>query len=88
MNQLMDLATGTTGEIAWSASYHGVTEVPGTTKRAETWVVLGPGLEEAGSQLVVTGRWKVYAGIKDAFYLDAPARLALQEYDRFLTCYR
>ena len=86
---LMDLATGTTGDLAWSASYHGVTEVPNTTNlitgtntEAETWLVIGPGLERAGSQLVVPGRWKVYAGIKNAYYLDAPARLALEEYNK------
>ena len=92
---LMDLATGTTGDFAWSASYHGVTEVPGTASRykpeadtAETWLVIGPGLERAGSQVVVPGRWKVYAGHQRAYYVDAPARLALEEYNRFLTCYR
>ena len=92
MNQLMDLASETTGDIAWSASHHGVTEVPfsytpvRTAIEAETWVVIGPGLESAESQLATAGRWKVYAGHKRADYLDAPARLALQEYNRFLTC--
>ena len=92
---LIDLATGENGDLEWSASYHGVTDVSNTTNlvtgmstEAETWVVIGPGLERAGSQLVVPGRWRVYAGIKDVYYLDAPARLALQEYNRFWTCYR
>ena len=92
---LMDLATGTTGDFAWSARYHGVTEVPNTTNlltgtktEAETWVVIGPGLEKAGSQLVVPGRWKVYAGIKNGYYLDAPARFALDEYNGFKACYK
>ena len=94
---LMDLATGTSGDFEWSASYHGVTEVPNTANlagfnlEAETWVVIGPGLERAESQLVVPGRWKVYAGQQRAFYLDAPARLAYEEYNkifsRFGSCY-
>ena len=85
---LMNLATETTGDFAWSASYHGVTKLGGiTNEEAETWVVIGPGLEKAGSQLVVPGRWKVYAGIKNGYYLDAPARFALDEYNRFETCY-
>ena len=85
---LMDLATGTSGEFEWSAIYHGVTEVPDTANRAgynleaETWVVIGPGLERAESQSVVPGRWKVYAGQQRAFYLDAPARLAYEEYNK------
>ena len=90
MNLLMDLATGENGDFEWLASYHGVTELPGMASRyepeAETWVVIGPGLERAGSQVVVPGRWKVYAGHQEAYYLDAPARLALAEYDRFWTC--
>ena len=94
---LMDLATGTTGDFAWSASYHGVTEVPntanraGTNEEAETWLVIGPGLERPGSQVVVPGRWKVYAGHQRAYYVDAPARLSLEEYNhvktRFGACY-
>ncbi len=89
---LIDLATGTTGDFARSASYHGVTEVPnsytraGTAIEAETWVVIGPGLERAGSQSAAPGRWKVYAGHRRAYYLDAPARLALAEYDSFESC--
>lgn len=89
----MDLATGTNGDFAWSASYHGVTEVPntanlmpGTNTEAETWVVIGPGLERAGSQFVVPGRWKVYAGHRSAYYLDPPTRLALEEYDSYDSC--
>ena len=96
---LMDLATGTTGDFAWSASYHGVTEVPntvniltGTSEEAETWLVIGPGLERAGSQVVVPGRWTVYAGHQRAYYVDAPAHLSLEEYNhvktRFGACYR
>lgn len=97
---LMDLATGTSGEFDWSASYHGVTEVPdtanritGTTTEAETWLVIGPGLERAGSQLVVPGRWKVYAGYRRAYYLDASARLAYEEFNEWKnrgrsSCYR
>ena len=94
MNLLMDLATGTAGDFPWSASYHGVTEVPNrytrirTAVEAETWLVIGPGLERAGSQVVVPGRWKIYAEHQRAGYVDAPARLALAEYNRFLTCYR
>ena len=89
---LIDLATGTTGDFAWSASYHGVTEVPNrytrlaTAVEAETWVVIGPGLERPESQVVVPGRWKVYAGHREAHYLDAPARLALAEYDSYNSC--
>ncbi len=62
---LMGLATGTVDGIAWSASYHGVTEVPnryslrGTAIEAETWLVIGPGVERADSRSVVSGRWKV-----------------------------
>ena len=84
---LMDLATGTSGDFEWLASYHGVTEVPNTANRAgfnleaETWVVIGPGLERAESQLASPGRWKVYAGHQRAYYLDSPARLALAEYN-------
>ena len=96
---LMDLATGTTGDFAWSTSYHGVTEVPdtanrvtGTNEEAETWLVIGPGLERAGSQVVVPGRWKVYAGHRGSYFVDAPARLSLEEYNhvktRFGACYR
>ena len=79
---LMDLANGTIGDFTWSAGYHGVTDVPRNVymSKAETWVVIGPGLERAGSQLVVPGRWRVYAGIDNAYYLDAPARLALDDY--------
>ncbi len=89
---LIDLATGTTGDFAWSASYHGVTEVPnsytraGTAIEAETWVVIGPSLERVESQLATPGRWKVYAGHRRAYYLDPPARLALEEYDRYDSC--
>lgn len=96
---LMDLASRTTGDFSWSASHHGVSEVPnrytraGTAIEAETWVVIGPGLEGAENQSVVPGRWKVYAGYQRAYYLDAPARLALEEYNKKLTrnptsCYR
>ena len=97
---LIDLATRTSGDFDWSASYHGVTEVPdtanritGTTTEAETWLVIGPGLERAESQLVVPGRWKVYAGYRRAYYLDAPARLAYEEFNKWLnrgmsSCYR
>ena len=82
----------TTGDFAWSASYHGVTEVPnsytraGTAIEAETWVVIGPSLERVESQLATPGRWKVYAGHRRAYYLDPPARLALEEYDRYDSC--
>ena len=89
---LTDLATGTTGDTVWSASYHGVTDVPNqynpnrTAIEAETWVVIGPGLERTGDQLVSPGRWQVYAGHQRAYYLDAPARLALEEYDSYDSC--
>ena len=83
---LMDLATEENGNFEWSASYHGVTEVPRTNTEAETWVVIGPGFEKAGSQFVVPGRWQVYAGERRAYYLDAHARLVSQEYHRFSTC--
>ena len=84
---LIALATGTSEDFAWSASFHGVTEVPNwPNTKAETWVVIGPGLERAGSELVVPGRWKVFAGHRRAHYLDAPARLAAAEYHRFPTC--
>ena len=81
---LIDLATGTTGDIAWSAQYHGVTELGRPV--AETWVVIGPGLERGESRFIVLGRWKVRAGYRGADYLDAPARLALEEYDSYHTC--
>ena len=91
---LLDLATRTNSDIVWSAQYHGVTEVPDginyyrrTAVETETWVVIGPGFEMAGSDLeVVPGRWKVYAGGREAFYLDAPARLAIQEYNIYSAC--
>ena len=97
---LMELATQKSRDFEWTASYHGVTEVPNTANRAgfnleaETWVVIGPGLERADFQLVVPGRWKVYAGQQRAFYLDAPARLAYEEYNLWIrsrgnsSCYR
>lgn len=93
--RLLDLATKSFGGIAWSAQYHGVTELPNSFDRmsgekvsSETWVVIGPGFERAGSDLeTVPGRWKVYAGHRQAFYLDAPARLAFQEYDVYNTCH-
>ena len=60
----MNLATGAIGGIAWSAQYHGVTELPnafdyqGNKISAETWVVIGPGFRRAGSELaIVPGRW-------------------------------
>ena len=89
---LMGLATGTTGDFVWSASYHGIAEVPnvysrrGTAIESETWVVIGPGLKRAGSESATRGRWQVYAGHQRAHYLDAPARLALEEYDSFDSC--
>ena len=89
---LMDLATGTTGDFVWSASYHGIAEVPhvysrrGTAIERETWVVIGPGLTRAGSESATRGRWQVYAGHQRAHYLDAPARLALEEYDSYDSC--
>ena len=90
---LIDLATGTTGDFVWSANYHGVTEVPistnpvrGSNTKAETWVVIGPGLDRSGSQSATPGRWQVYAGHQRAYYLDAPARLALEEYDSYNSC--
>ena len=82
---LMDLATGTAGDILWSAQYYGVTELGET--EAETWVVIGPGFERAESQLAAPGRWKVYAGHRNAYYLDPPARLALEEYDSYDSCH-
>ena len=84
----MDLATGATGGIAWSARYHGVTELSLGNISAETWVVIGPGFERAGSELaIVPGRWKVYAGRRIAEPLDAPARLAIEEYKKPLDPY-
>ena len=89
---LIDLATGTTGDIVWSARHHGVAEVPnvysrrGTAIETETWVVIGPGLEGVGSQAAAPGRWQVYAGHQRAYYLDPPARLALEEYDSYDSC--
>ena len=89
---LMDLATGATGDIVWSASYHGIAEVPNALTRArtaiesETWVVIGPGLKGPGSESAAPGRWQVYAGHRRAHYLDAPARLVLQEYDSYDSC--
>ena len=89
---LIDLATGTTGDIVWSANHHGIAEVPkmysmkGTAIEAETWVVIGAGLDRAGSQSAAPGRWQVYAGHRTAYYLDAPARLALEEYDSYGSC--
>ncbi len=89
---LMDLATGTTGDFVWSASYHGIAEVPnvysrrGTAIESETWVVIGPGFKRAGSESATRGRWQVYAGHQAAHYLDAPARPALEEYDSYDSC--
>ena len=63
---LMDLATGTVGGVAWTASYHGVTEVPelyvynrgfGPSK-SETWVVIGPGFDGPDNAAVVLGDGK------------------------------
>ena len=81
---LMGLATGTIGDIVWSARYHGVAEHPDPYVQAkvETWVVIGPGLEGGESRIVVPGRWRVYAGRLDADYLDVPANLAREEYNR------
>ena len=88
----MGLAAGEIRDIAWSARHHGVTELPypygSLTGVAETWVVIGPGLERAGSDLkTVPGRWKVYAGYRIAFPLDGSARLALGEYKKPLDTY-
>lgn len=88
---LMGLAAGTAGDFAWSASYHGVTEVPKLYSRygpskSETWVVIGPGFDRPDSASVVPGRWKVYAGVEQVDYVDAPARLALEEYDSYDSC--
>ena len=89
---LIDLASKTTGDIVWSASHHGIAGVPnmysriGTAIETETWVVIGPGLERAGSESAALGRWQVYAGHQRAYYLDAPARLALEEYDSYDSC--
>ncbi len=85
---LMGLATGTVGDFAWSASYHGMTEGPKSYARVglgkyETWLVIGPGIDRPDSASVVPGRWKVYAGVKQAEYVDAPGRLALQAYDNY-----
>ena len=91
-SSLIDLASRTIGDIEWSARHHGVAEVPnvysrtGTAIEAETWVVIGPGLGRAGSQSAAPGRWQVYAGNQRAYYLDAPARLALEEYDSYDSC--
>ena len=89
--RLMDLAIRTNGEIVWSAKYHGVTELPDSfdfdRQSSETWLVIGLGFKREGSDLeTVPGRWKVYAGHREAFYLDAPARLALQEYNIYRAC--
>ncbi len=91
----MDLASGKTGGIEWSTQHHGVTEVlfnhgiravPQTF--AETWIVIGPGFRRVASGLaVVPGRWQVYAGHRSPYALDAPARLALEEYKRPLDSY-
>ena len=89
---LMDLATGATGDIVWSVSHHGIADVPnaftraGTAIESETWVVIGPGLKGPGSESAAPGRWQVYAGHRRAHYLDAPARLALEEYDSYDSC--
>ena len=81
---LMDLATGTTGDLLWSAQYHGVTELDRT--EYEIWVVIGQGLERAESQLATPGRWKVYSERRRAQYLDPAARLALEEYGSTDSC--
>lgn len=88
---LMGLATETVEGVAWSASYHGVTEVPkgyspAGPARAETWVVFGPGFDRPDSTSVVPGRWKVYAGVEQVDYVDAAARLALEAYDSYDSC--
>ena len=83
----MDLAIGTAGDIVWSARYYGAEldyDVRGNpVAEVETWVVIGLGFERAGSGLVtVPGRWKVRAGYRHASPLDAPARLAIEEYKK------
>ena len=81
----MDLATGEIGDFVWSARHHGNTELPGNLKRAvaETWVIEGPGFERRGSNLEIrSGRWKVYAGHRVAYPLDASARVVLEEYKK------
>ena len=91
----MNLATGTARDVTWSAQYHGVTEIPNSFDRlsrdsinSETWIVVGPGFGRAGTELeVVPGRWKVYAGHRLAYALDAPARLAIEEYKKPLDPY-
>ena len=73
----LDLATGATGELDWSAQYHEATE------DAEIWVVIGPGFKRAARELaVVPGRWKVYSQQRIAYPLDAAARLAIEEYKK------
>ena len=88
----MDLATGSVGDTVWSAQYYGVTDFPAPYNRrlpsTETWVVIGPGLQRATGELeIVPGRWKVYAGHRIAYSLDAPARLAMEEYKKPLDTY-
>ena len=83
----MGLARGEIGEAVYSAQYHGVTELPypysSLSSAVETWVVIGPGFDRPGGDLeTVPGRWKVYAGHRIAYPLDAPARLALGEYKK------
>ena len=71
----LDLAMGATGELDWSAQYHGV-----TPEGAETWVVIGPGFRRAARELaIVSGRWKVYSQRRIAYPLDAAAQLAIEE---------
>ena len=91
-SRLIDIAAGTTGDIVWSARFHGVTKVPGrfthqgNLLEEETWVVIGPGFAREEAQLVVPARWKVYAGIWEAYALDVPTRIALEEYDSYGSC--
>ena len=92
---LMDLATGTIRDMDWSARHIGIAEVPGVFSRkgtaveVESWVVVGPGLQRVGGESVVTqGRWQVYAGHQRADYLDVPARLAQEMYNKYGSCPR
>ncbi len=74
----MDLASGATGDIEWSAQFQGV-----TSAGKERWVVIGPGFRRAASELIVVpGRWTVFPAQRVPGALDAPAQLASEEYKK------
>jgi len=74
----MDLASGATGDIEWSAQFQGV-----DSANRERWVVIGPGFRRSASEMIVVpGRWTVFPAQRVSGALDAPAQLAREEYKK------